>query len=87
MRKSISWCQNQFPTLSDKDRLRWIDIALAEEASYLVIFFCSNFLVLLLIFNPYYFQDNLDKFKAENPNLKLKMTPVLNDEEKLLVYM
>ncbi len=36
-KKSISWCKYKFASLSDREKLKWIDLALAEEASYLVI--------------------------------------------------
>ena len=38
-RKSTSWCKQKFTSLSDKERLKWIDLALAKEANYLVIIF------------------------------------------------
>jgi len=37
-KQSISWCKQKFPSLSDREKLKWIDLALAEEANYLVIF-------------------------------------------------
>jgi len=36
-RQTISWCKKEFPSLSDKEKLKWIDLALAQEASYIVI--------------------------------------------------
>jgi len=41
-KKSIAWCVDKFPLLPDKEKMKWIDIALAEEASYLVILFFFN---------------------------------------------
>jgi len=42
-RQSMSWCENKFPSLSDKERLKWVDLALAHEASYLVILINFNY--------------------------------------------
>jgi len=36
-KKDISWCRKKFPLLPDQERLKWIDLALAEGANYLVI--------------------------------------------------
>lgn len=36
-KKDISWCRKQFPLLPDHERLKWIDLALAEGANYRVI--------------------------------------------------
>jgi len=85
---SISWCKTKFASLSNKQRINYIDLALFEKANYLVILYYSIFFtLLLLIYFVFYFQAEFEKFKAENPLLQPKLIPVLNEEEKLLVFM
>ncbi len=88
-RQSIYQGKNKFSLLSEKDKLKWINRALAEEANYIVILGYSILFIFLLFIDKLlpYFQDQFEIFEAKNPHLKPKMTPVLNEEEKLLVYM
>jgi len=85
-KKSISWCKNKF---ASKEKLEWFDLALAEEANYLVILF-DFFRYICDCTDNYFafdFQAEFEKFKVENPLLKPKLIPVLNQEEKLLVFI
>jgi len=76
-----------YEALNDEERLKWIDLALAQKTNYLVNnLFNLGFLHLKYIYIFIYLQNKLEKFELENPKLKPQLTlPILNKKERLLV--
>jgi len=71
-KQSISWCRNKFPSLSDREKLKWIDLALAEEANYLVIFYFFNVFI-YINFPSIFFSTNLRNSRQKILTLNQKL--------------
>jgi len=75
-----------FKALNDEERLKWIDMALAQETNYLVN--SLSFINVFFIYMKFiYLQKKFQQFKVENPKLKPKLIPILNEEDQIFIYI